>query len=176
MEQVILVDDADRAIGVAEKVAAHRECVRHRAFSVWVVSPSGDLLLQRRHASKYHTGGLWTNACDGHPRPGEDLAAAAARRLGEEMGLSCSLEHLYAFTYEARFDDGLTECEYDHVYLGVFAGDPAPDPAEVADWRWVRPEDLARAVAERPEAYAVWTRLALPQVLAHLDGAPPAER
>lgn len=173
MEHVILVDEADRPLGTADKMEAHRECARHRAFSVFVVSPAGDLLLQQRHEAKYHTGGLWTNACDGHPRPGEDVAAAAGRRLREEMGFSSPLEHLFSFTYEAAFDDGLTECEFDHVYLGLFDGDPTPDPAEVAAWRWVGPEELGRAVAAHPEEYAIWLRLALPRVLAHLAGQDP---
>jgi len=171
MDQVILVDERDREIGTADKLAAHREGRLHRAFSVLVVSPQGHLLLQRRHIEKYHSGGLWTNACDGHPLPGEPIADAAHRRLREEMGFDCPLEHLFAFTYEAALDHDLMEHEYDHVFLGTYAGDVAPDLVEVAEWTWVEPAELQRRVQEHPEEYAVWFRLVLPRALAHL-GSP----
>lgn len=174
MEQVILVDEADREMGVMEKHAAHRGCTRHRAFSVFVQDPQGRLLLQRRHPGKYHSGGLWTNACDGHPRPGEDLVAAARRRLAEEMGFDCPLHPLFAFTYEADLGEGLMECEYDHVLLGRCAALVRPDLREVSEWTWVAPEELRRAVAERPGEYAVWFLAALPRVLEALGGASSA--
>jgi isopentenyl-diphosphate delta-isomerase len=174
MVQVILVDEQDGEVGTAEKLSAHREGRLHRAFSVLVVSPQGQLLLQRRHPAKYHSGGLWTNACDGHPLPGEPTADAARRRLREEMGLDCPLEWLFAFTYKVALDHDLMEHEYDHVFLCTSAGEVVPDPAEVAEWAWVSPADLQRRMQERPEEYAVWFRLLLPRALARLGipGAP----
>lgn len=171
LEQVILVDDDGRTIGVADKLDAHRVCRRHRAFSVFVVSGDGRLLLQRRHPAKYHTGGLWTNACDGHPRPGEGTVVAARRRLREELGVDCELRELYAFTYEAELGDGMIECELDHVLLGTYDGEVVPDPTEVVEWAWAPAASLRRRVAQSPEAYAIWFRLALPRVLEHL-GVP----
>jgi len=88
-ERVILVNEHDVVVGQAEKQAAHRAGALHRAFSVFVQDGAGRVLLQRRALSKYHSGGLWSNTCCGHPRPGEDTRAAAARRLREEMGLEC---------------------------------------------------------------------------------------
>src|SRR3989338_5068869 len=98
-ESVVLVDESDKPVGQAEKLEAHRLGLLHRAFSVFVFDPQGELLLQQRAASKYHAAGLWANTCCGHPRPGEDLVAAAHRRLREELGLSCRLSRAGQLTY-----------------------------------------------------------------------------
>ena len=96
-EQVILVDTQDNEIGVMEKQEAHIKGSLHRAFSVFVYNAAGDLLLQRRADHKYHSGGLWTNTCCSHPRPGEGNLAAAKRRLKEEMGFECTLMKAFSF-------------------------------------------------------------------------------
>jgi isopentenyl-diphosphate Delta-isomerase len=159
MDQVILVDADDRAVGVAEKLRAHREGMLHRAFSVFVVNTHGEMLLQRRATDKYHSGGLWSNTCCSHPRPGEDTVAAARRRLREEMGFECALQPLYRFVYRAELDGGMIEHESDTVVVGVFDGVPAPDPVEVCDWRWVTRDTVARELAESPESFTVWFRI-----------------
>ena len=112
-EEVVLVDEHARETGSTGKLAAHEAGGRlHRAFSVFVFDSGGRLLLQRRAEGKYHFGGLWTNTCCGHPRPGEPVEDAAARRLREEMGISPALTRITGFVYEA-FDpeSGLTERE-----------------------------------------------------------------
>lgn len=162
-ERVILVNERDVVVGEAEKLEAHRTGALHRAFSVFVQDGAGRVLLQRRTASKYHSGGLWSNTCCGHPRPGEDTPAAAARRLREEMGFVCPLEPAGTFVYRARLGD-LVEHEYDHVFAGVFDGSPQPDPAEVAEWRWVSVDELERNLAAHPGRYTVWLAPALEQL------------
>ncbi len=164
-ERVILVDEHDRAAGEAEKLQAHREGRLHRAFSVFVLDHADRVLLQRRTMNKYHSGGLWSNTCCGHPRPGEETRAAAARRLLEEMGFQCELEPAGGFVYRAQLGD-LVEHEYDHVFRGRFDGDPRPDPAELDAWRWIPVSQLEADLRARPERYTVW----LPQVLEQLRG------
>ncbi|HEY0272948.1 MAG TPA: isopentenyl-diphosphate Delta-isomerase, partial [Chitinophaga sp.] len=115
---VILVDEQDRQTGTMEKLEAHQRGLLHRAFSVFILNEHHEMLLQQRALHKYHSGGLWTNACCSHPLPGEAVEAAAHRRLGEELGIDCYLTHLFAFQYRTAFDNGLTEHEYDHVLLG----------------------------------------------------------
>jgi len=162
-EMVVLVDENDRESGSAGKLAAHEGGgTLHRAFSVFVFDAGGRMLLQRRAEGKYHFGGLWTNACCGHPRPGESVEEAAARRLWEEMGISPGLTRQTSFVYEA-FDpeSGLTEREYDHVFLGHHEGEPSPEPAEVSEWRWATPEEVFRDLDERPGSYTPWFPLAL---------------
>jgi isopentenyl-diphosphate Delta-isomerase len=160
-EFVILVDEQDNETGRMEKMEAHEKALLHRAFSIFVFNDAGQMMLQRRALSKYHSPGLWTNTCCSHPRPGESLSAATQRRLAEEMGFRCPLEKAFSFIYKAAFDHGLTEHELDHVFTGTYNGDPAINPAEVAEWKWVSVSALLEDVKNRPEAYTVWFRIAL---------------
>jgi isopentenyl-diphosphate Delta-isomerase len=159
-EHVVLVDADDRPIGSAEKLRAHREGLLHRAFSVFVMNRTGAMLLQRRAADKYHSGGLWSNTCCSHPRPGEPIAAAAGRRLREEMGFTCALRPVHRFVYRAELDGGMIEHECDTVLVGHYDGVPSPDPAEVGGWRWTHPDAIARELAAAPERFTAWFRIA----------------
>ena len=160
-EQVILVDEQDREVGAGEKLQAHRDGALHRAFSVFVFDPAGRLLLQKRAAGKYHSGGLWSNTCCGHPRPEEATQASARRRLREEMNFDCELRAAFEFLYRAEFENELIEHEYDHVFVGDFDGAFVPNESEVEDWRWATPDELRRDMRERPEEYTYWLRAAL---------------
>ena len=171
-EQVILVDADDRELGAMDKLAAHRKGgVLHRAFSVFIVDSSGRWLLQRRATDKYHFPGLWTNACCSHPRPGEDTAVAAHRRLREELGFDCPLAERFQFVYKAQSEvEQLTEYEFDHVFTGLHEGDIHPDPTEVDAVRWVIPDHLVREVHDYPVHFTPWFKLALPRVKQALAG------
>jgi isopentenyl-diphosphate delta-isomerase len=160
-EFVVLVDTADREIGIKEKLKAHGDGDLHRAFSICLFNSRDQLLLQQRAFSKYHSGGLWTNTCCSHPRPQEDLLGAAHRRLTEEMGIVCPLKPLFSFIYRAELDGGLTEHEFDHVFIGAFEGDPAPNPEEVASWKWIGKEELLADVKAHPELYTAWFKILL---------------
>jgi isopentenyl-diphosphate delta-isomerase len=160
-EQVILVDERDRELGFAEKLAAHRAGALHRAFSVFVFDARGRLLLQQRAAAKYHSGGLWSNTACGHPRPGEATDDAARRRLREEMNVDCELREAFKFIYRAGVGDALVEHEFDHVFVGEYMDDPAPDAAEVESWKWIALDDLRRDLAREPQAFSAWLKLAV---------------
>jgi isopentenyl-diphosphate delta-isomerase len=157
-DEVILVDADDRPVGTVAKLDAHRRGLRHRAMSVIVRDRHDRLLLQQRAAGKYHSGGLWTNTCCGHPRPGEQTIDAAGRRLAEEMGFTCPMTFLFSTHYRAAVSNDLIEDEIVHVFGGRFDGMPDPDPREVADWIWKAPDDVARDVDARPDVYTVWFR------------------
>lgn len=156
MEQVVLVDEADREVGTGEKQRVHEAGLLHRAFSIFVFDRAGRLLLQRRSPSKYHSPDRWSNTCCGHPRPREPLEVAARRRLREEMGLDCALRRLPPFRYRAHLDGGLVENEVDHLLVGVQEGDPTPDPAEVDAWRRVDRAWLLARLASHPEEFTAW--------------------
>jgi len=160
-EYVIIVDDRDREVGRAEKLLVHLTARLHRAVSVFVFDAGGRLLLQRRAGGKYHSGDLWSNTCCGHPRPGESAVAAAERRLREEMGVRCTLTRACTIRYHLEVGGGLAEHEYDHVFVGVFDGSPAPDPGEVRDWCWMDRTSLQQALQRRPEAFTPWFRIIL---------------
>jgi isopentenyl-diphosphate Delta-isomerase len=155
-EDVILVDGADNQTGIAEKMAAHRSGSLHRAFSVMIWDGRGRMLLQRRYVGKYHSGGLWTNACCGHPRPGEADADAALRRLGEEMGLRCPLREIGTFTYRAELDADMIEHEFVHVFSGFYEGPVAPHPMECDGYSWSAPDVIRRQIASVPQAFSAW--------------------
>lgn len=165
MEQVILVDEQDNVTGAMEKIAAHEKALLHRAFSVFVFNHAGELLLQQRAFGKYHSAGLWTNTCCSHPRPGEDTKAAALRRLKEEMGFETPVEKVFDFIYKASFDNGLTEYEFDHVYIGYYDGAVLPDTNEVADHAFVSMQNIAEAMLAEPGQFTAWFHIAFPKVM-----------
>jgi len=168
MPEVILVDENDNEIGTEEKLKAHQEGKLHRAFSIFVLNSKGQLLLQKRAKSKYHSGGLWTNTCCSHPSPGETLEKAVHRRLKEEIGFDCELKEIFSFTYKANFDNGLIEHEYDHVFIGNFDGEPAPNPEEVDEWKWVDLEELKKDIQENPDSYSYWLKHSIDKVISYL--------
>lgn len=167
--EVILVDEQDRQTGVMEKMEVHRKALLHRAFSVFIFNSQGEMLLHKRAAAKYHSPGLWTNACCSHPGPGQSTEAAAQKRLQEEMGFITPLTKAFAFVYKAEFDNGLTEYEYDHVFTGVYDGPIQPDPGEVSDFYYEKMEVIREALQKDPGAYTAWFRIAFPKLETYLS-------
>ncbi|EGV19677.1 isopentenyl-diphosphate Delta-isomerase [Thiocapsa marina] len=156
-EQVILVDDRDLVLGCAGKIDAHRDGQLHRAFSILVFDADDRLLLQRRADVKYHFATRWSNTCCGHPRPDEATTQAAGRRLKEEFGIRVPLTERTQLVYRAEDRaSGLIEHEYLHVFFGVYAGDPRPDPSEIGAWRWMSVPAIHRALRRRPEWFTPW--------------------
>ncbi|MDQ8699561.1 isopentenyl-diphosphate Delta-isomerase [Hyphomicrobium sp. LHD-15] len=183
-ESLILVDEDDLEIGTAEKIDAHQRALLHRAFSVIVWDSRGRQLIQKRASTKYHSGGLWTNACCGHPRPGEAVEAAAVRRLGEEMGFSCPLEWLGLVRYDAAFGNGLAEREIVHVFRGLYDGPIAANPAEAEGYQWCSLASVRADIAAMPDRFSVWFRryiaedwpMALaPPLMGSVSGAYPVQ-
>lgn len=160
-EEVILVDEKDKAIGIMEKIEAHEKGILHRAFSVFIFNSNGELLLQQRALNKYHSAGLWTNTCCSHPRPNEDTLAAANRRLMEEMGITSELEYKTNFIYKTVFDNNLTEHEFDHVYFGKSDQLPTINPSEVEGYAWLDPEKITTDIAKDPAKYTSWFKIAM---------------
>lgn len=163
MEQVVLVNEHDEQIGTAEKLAAHQQNLLHRAFSIFIHNGKGEVLLQKRALSKYHSGGLWTNTCCSHPRPEEEIIAAGKRRLQEEMGFSTDLEALFYFVYQADLDNNLSEHELDHVLVGEFHGVGTPNPLEATAIKWMSLADLIIDISANPNNYTIWLQLIISQ-------------
>ena len=158
-EQLILVNEKDETVGVGEKLKVHRDGLLHRAFSIFVFNSRGDLLLQRRAPGKYHSAGLWSNTCCGHPRPGKQLLVDARRRLKAEMGLDCQLEAIGSLIYRAAVGNGLVEHEFDHLLIGHSELDPILNPEEAIEWRRVPFAALRREVHGRQEDFTCWLRI-----------------
>ncbi len=169
MDDLILVDEDDKVVGSKEKESCHLlPTTLHRAFSIFIVNSSGEILIHRRAEGKKTWPGFWTNACCSHPRQGESLEGATRRRLAEELGFTCPVRHLFTFRYQARFDDRYGEDEVDHVFLGTYDGPVRADPGEIAEWRWISLGELLEDTARDREHYTPWFLIALPGVMEHL--------
>lgn len=169
---VILVDEQDRPVGAMGKMEVHQKALLHRAFSIFIFNARGEMLLHRRADKKYHSGGLWTNACCSHPRPGEDTMQAAQKRLQEEMGIVTDIRKAFDFIYRADFDNGLTEYEFDHVFVGTYDGAIDPDKEEVSDYCFKTIEEVKSSIRSHPQKYTEWFKIAFPKMEAYLEGAP----
>jgi isopentenyl-diphosphate Delta-isomerase len=157
-EQLILVDERNRATGCAGKTVVHRAGLLHRAFSIFIVDHRGRIVVQQRSAKKYHSAGLWANSCCGHPRPGERTVSAARRRLDEELGLTSALSFGFYARYQADLGNGMHENEFVYVYFGRLRSDPKPDPAEIADIAHLSVDDIGRRIRREPNAFTFWFR------------------
>ena len=168
-DHVVLVNTDDVPQGTAGKLEAHLEGWLHRAFSIFVFDSHGRLLLQQRAHHKYHSGGLWSNTCCSHPRPGESLEDAVQRRLVEEMGFRCDLHPAFHFVYRADVGEGLIEHELDHVFIGYANAEIVPNADEVSDWMWISPEDLLADISAQPDRYTFWFRHIVDRTLSHVS-------
>ncbi|WP_196894239.1 isopentenyl-diphosphate Delta-isomerase [Aureivirga marina] len=168
-EYVILVNENDEQVGLMEKMEAHEKALLHRAFSVFVFNDKGDLMLQQRAASKYHSPLLWTNTCCSHQREGESNLEAGKRRLQEEMGFVTELKEVCSFVYKAPFANGLTEHEFDHVMVGNFNENPNVNPEEVEAFKWMPLEDVKKDIEEKPEIYTEWFKIIFEKFYSFLE-------
>lgn len=164
-DNVILVNENNFPIGIMGKLEAHEKAELHRAFSIFIFNTSGELLLQKRAFTKYHSGGKWTNTCCGHPQPKINLEKCAHIRLIEEMGFDCKFDFAFKFIYKAELDNGLYEHELDHVFVGYSDEIPILNPMEVAEWKYQNIKDLNNEVNSNPEKFTIWFRIILPKLL-----------
>lgn len=164
MEEVILVNTDNEVLGYMEKMEAHEKGLLHRAFSIFIFNTKGEILLQKRAISKYHSGGLWTNTCCSHPRKNESFLDAANRRLSEEMGMSCVLNEVFSFIYKAELDNNLTEHEYDQVLFGTTDQIPVLNKAEAEDYKYIKPDQLKIDIQNNPSQYTEWLKISFEKV------------
>ena len=167
-ENVVLVDRNDNPMGLMPKLEAHEKGVLHRAFSVFILNKKGQLMLQRRALDKYHSPGLWTNTCCSHPRESEGNIEAGVRRLKEEMGFTTPLMPMFSFIYKSKFDNGLTEHEFDHVLLGYYDKQPFINKIEVSDWKWMSLDKIILEIKNKPEDFTVWFKIIFERFYNHL--------
>lgn len=160
-ERVVLVSPEDKVLGQMEKLQAHQSGVLHRAFSVFLFNSKGEMLLQKRAQSKYHSPGEWTNACCSHPRIEESYQEAAERRLKEELGISAEISEKFHFIYKAPVGGDLTEHELDHVFTGNYEGPLELNKEEVAETRYISMEDLNAELKAHPENFTPWFKIIL---------------
>lgn len=167
-EQVVLVNSHDEFLGLMEKQEAHQKGVLHRAFSVFLFDKQGNMLLQKRASTKYHSPNQWTNACCSHPREGETYLQAAQRRLKEELGITCDLQEKFHFIYKADVGQGLWEHELDYVFFGIFEGDFQLNADEVSEVKYISWENLEQELKENPQNFTEWFKIILKEYKQYL--------
>lgn len=153
-----------------EKMEAHRGAHLHRAFSVFLFDDQGRMLLQRRAKDKYHCAGLWSNAVCSHPRPGEPMEIALRRKMNQEIGSMPEVQKAFTFYYKADLENGLTEHELDHIFIGKCTGDLQLNPTEVDEIRYTFPEEIQAEIQANDAQFTPWFRLLLPKVLEFIQG------
>jgi len=166
---VILVNEDDLPIGTMPKLEAHEKACLHRAFSIFIFNSKGELLLQKRADNKYHSGGLWTNTCCSHPLPGQQTSDAARIRLQMEMGMDTPLEYILKFTYKSPYENGLTEHEIDHIFIGCTDDIPLINKDEVSEYKYISLDDLTTDINLHPEKYTTWFRIISKEFLSEIS-------
>ncbi len=160
MREVVLVDENDRELGVAEIYEAHRNPAKlHRAISILLFNSRGEMLITKRAPEKFTWPGYWTNSVCANVFPGESYNDCADRRLKEELGISTGLIEKFSFIYSAVYDEQYGENEIDHVFTGIYDGKFKPDPKELSDHKWVGIEELRADMAKHPEIYTPWFKI-----------------
>jgi isopentenyl-diphosphate delta-isomerase len=159
MVDVILVDEQDNEVGRMEKLEAHKKGALHRAFSILILNSKGEMLIQKRANTKYHSGGLWSNACCSHPIGKETIEEEARKRLIEEMGIDIPLTFQYSFIYQVALENNLSEHELDYVFLGTFDGVPKINTEEADDWKFIDLSQLQHDIQKNPDRYSFWFRM-----------------
>lgn len=167
-EEVVLINSKDEVLGSMKKMEAHENGLLHRAFSVFLFNDKGEMLLQQRAATKYHSPNQWTNAVCSHPRMNETYEEAAKRRMEEELGIDVEIEKKFHFLYKAEVGDQLWEHELDHVFTGNYEGDFKLNPEEVAEVRYISMEDLENEMKVNPEHFTEWFKIILKEYKEHL--------
>lgn len=167
-EEVVLINSKDEVLGSMKKMEAHENGLLHRAFSVFLFNEKGEMLLQKRAESKYHSPKQWTNAVCSHPRMNETYEEAAKRRMDEELGIDVEIEKKFHFLYKAEVGDQLWEHELDHVFTGNYEGDFKLNPEEVSEVRYISMEDLETEMKANPEHFTEWFKIILKEYKEHL--------
>ena len=158
-EKVVLVDDSNNQVGLMPKMEAHLKGVLHRAFSVIIFNNNGEVMLQKRASTKYHTPSLWSNTCCSHQRENEDNISAGKRRLKEEMSFITQLYDFESFIYKVSFSNGLIEHEFDHILVGIYNGLPNINLDEVDEWKWISIDELVNDMKDNSEKYTAWFKI-----------------
>lgn len=159
MSKILLVNNKDEELGFEEKIKVHKLGLLHRSFSIFIFNSRGELLLQKRAAGKYHSGGLWSNTCCSHQKTLGSLIRMVRRRLKEEMGLDCKIKEIFSFSYKVEVGSALIENEFDHVFVGISDKMPKPNKREVSKYKYLSLQEIKKDIIMRPEKYTEWFKI-----------------
>ena len=167
---ILLVNEKDEVLGTMNKLLVHQKGLLHRAFSIILVNDQNQMLIQQRQKNKYHSGGLWSNACCSHPQIDEETIKAANRRLNEELNMSCSLKPIFSFSYRIELDNGLIENEFDHVFIGRTNHTPNFNKNEILNVKWIDINHLREKIKKEPNKFTFWFKLLMIDYFHKING------
>lgn len=168
MPKIILVNKKDQEIGSDDKLKVHKLGLLHRSFSIFVFNSTGELLIQKRAKTKYHSGGLWSNTCCSHQKLNESLNKVIHKRLIEEMGIDCDLRESFSFLYNVKLNNNLIENEFDHVFVGICDKKPKPNSKEVSNFKYISIKELKKDIKAHPNSYTEWFKIIIEKYLINL--------
>jgi isopentenyl-diphosphate delta-isomerase len=159
-EMLILVDEEDQIVGYKDKLSCHADSgIRHRAFSIFIFNDAGQVLMQKRSDQKQLWPLFWSNSCCSHPRKGEKMGRAVLRRLNEELGFKTDLKYIFKFKYQAAYEDIGSENEYCSVFIGKSNKTVETNINEIAEWKYIDPEELDKLLEDNPEEFTPWFKM-----------------
>ena len=143
-----MVDEDDRVIATVTRAEMRAKRLQHRGVSIAVLSSDGRLLVHRRADDKDIWPGWWDMAAGGVVAAGEDYTDAACRELAEELGVEVAPAAL-EWLGEGRFADESVAL-IGRGYLVVHDGPFDLTDGEIAEVRWVTPDELETLVGAEP--------------------------
>ena len=147
-----IVDRQDRVISQALRQAVHAGKLRHRAVHILIFNRNGELLVQKRSATKDTFPGCFDSSASGHLSTGEDYDTAAYRELREELDLNLPAGAIRkCFKIAACADTGQ---EFVWVYTGLSDAPITPNPEEVEMVVAMSRAKIEALLAEQPAACA----------------------
>ncbi len=162
---VTLVDVFGNKKGEMEKLEAHKKGVLHEAYSIFIIK-NGKMLLQKRAKNKYHSGGLWSNACCSHPQLNENIFENIKRKTYEEIGAEIeNLTYEFSFVYRCKFENNVIEYEYDNVFVATTNSEIKINVDEVEKVKWIDLNDLAKDLEANPQKYSYWFLISCPKII-----------
>ncbi len=158
MEQVILVDEQNNQIGVADKDTVHTDHTPlHRAFSLFLFNGRRQLLVTKRASSKKTFAGLWTNSVCGHVSPDEETIEAVQRRVYQELHIRASdVREVAPYRYHFADKNGIVENEICPIFVGYTNEQPTLEKSEVEDYRWVDWNEFLETIKNHAGSYSPW--------------------
>lgn len=146
-----VVDENDQPIGGATRKELKRTGLRYRIVRISVEDSDGNVVVQKRVASKDTYPNCWDNSAAGHVDEGEEYIDAAKRELFEEIGLrNVQLEEIAYYYAETVAPTGHILNRFTKLYKTIVDHDTdfVAQPEEVSEITWMSKSDIAALVSD----------------------------
>ncbi len=160
MEKIYILNENGRFCGLRDRGEVHNQGILHSAVQCWIMNSKGEVLVQRRAATKDKSAGKWDVSFGGHcvkADKDEDILLANVIKEGkEELGLKIKADDVIKLG-EVRYT---SQENKNKELLGVFLIRVADnqkfvfEDGEVSEVKWMRPEDLRKNIQDKSKEYA----------------------